>query len=235
MRKIQLWGMLLLSAAFLFSSCAKKQDDGKVAFIDREVDVKSFLTGFPYSTWGFYLSDDATKLYYLRNDEPSPLVMLDLTKSTDISQGDVISSDDWSKKNFWNPSWNEKDGFLYWMGDQRNDEKIDLYRMDPKTGETTCFTDVPYIYGWSFNDAKDKAFYVARIDQVGDDHVDEFHILDLKTLEDKTVCTDRPDFRMTWTEIASSPDDSGCLLTVLKNVNRTFTNIAYLDYATGEY
>ena len=235
MRKIQLWGMLLLSAAFLFSSCAKKQDDGKVAFIDREVDVKSFLTGFPYSTWGFYLSDDATKLYYLRNDEPSPLVMLDLTKSTDISQGDVISSDDWSKKNFWSPSWNEKDGFLYWMGDQRNDEKIDLYRMDPKTGETTCFTDVPYIYGWSFNDAKDKAFYVARIDQVGDDHVDEFHILDLKTLEDKTVCTDRPDFRMTWTEIASSPDDSGCLLTVLKNVNRTFTNIAYLDYATGEY
>ena len=235
MRKFQLWGMLLLSAAFLFSSCAKKQDDGKVAFIDREVDVKSFLTGFPYSTWGFYLSDDATKLYYLRNDEPSPLVMLDLTKSTDISQGDIISSDDWSKKNFWNPSWNEKDGFLYWMGDQRNDEKIDLYRMDPKTGETTCFTDVPYIYGWSFNDAKDKAFYVARIDQVGDDHVDEFHILDLKTLEDKTVCTDRPDFRMTWTEIASSPDDSGCLLTVLKNVNRTYTNIAYLDYATGEY
>ena len=105
--------------------------------------MKSFLTGFPYSTWGFYLSDDATKLYYLRNDEPSPLVMLDLTKSTDISQGDVISSDDWSKKNFWSPSWNEKDGFLYWMGDQRNDEKIDLYRMDPKTGETTCFRGRP--------------------------------------------------------------------------------------------
>ena len=104
MRKFQLWGMLLLSAAFLFSFCAKQQDDGKVAFIDREVDVKSFLTGFPYTTWGFYLSDDATKLYYLRNDEPSPLVMLDLTKSTDISQGDIISSDDWSKKNLWSPS-----------------------------------------------------------------------------------------------------------------------------------
>ena len=234
MRRSLKMGMLLLLAAFSFISCTKQQKEG-VPFVDRTVDVKSFLTGFPYTTWGFYLSDDATKLYYLRNDEPSPLVMLDLAKSTDISQGDIISTDDWSKKNFWHPSYNDKDGFLYWMGDQANDEKIDLYRMDPKTGETTCFTDVPYIYGWSFNDAKDKAFYVARIAQQGDDHTDEFHILDLKTLEDRNVCTDRPDFRMTWTEIASSPDDSGCLLTVLKNVNRTYTNIAYLDYKTGKY
>ena len=235
MRRFLSQGMLLLMAAFLFFSCAKQPKEGSVHFVDRDVDVKSFLTGFPYTTWGFYLSDDATKLYYLRNDEPSPLVMLDLNKCTDIDKGDIISTDDWSKKNFWHPSYNEKDGYLYWMGDQANDEKIDLYRMDPATGETTCFTDVPYIYGWSFNDAKDKAFYVARIAQQGDDHTDEFHILDLKTLEDKTVCTDRPDFRMTWTEVSSSPDDSGCMLTVLKNVNRTYTNIAYLDYAAGVY
>ena len=235
MRRFLSQGMLLLMAAFLFFSCAKQPKEGSVHFVDRDVDVKSFLTGFPYTTWGFYLSDDATKLYYLRNDEPSPLVMLDLDECTDIDKGRVISNDDWSKKNFWHPSYNDKDGFLYWMGDQANDEKIDLYRMDPITGETTCFTDVPYIYGWSFNDAKDKAFYVARIAQQGDDHTDEFHILDLKTLEDKTVCTDRPDFRMTWTEVSSSPDDSGCMLTVLKNVNRTYTNIAYLDYATGKY
>ena len=235
MRRFLSQGMLLLMAAFLFFSCAKQPKEGSVHFVDRDVDVKSFLTGFPYTTWGFYLSDDATKLYYLRNDEPSPLVMLDLDECTDIDKGRVISNDDWSKKNFWHPSYNDKDGFLYWMGDQANDEKIDLYRMDPITGETTCFTDVPYIYGWSFNDAKDKAFYVARIAQQGDDHTDEFHILDLKTLEDKTVCTDRPDFRMTWTEVSSSPDDSGCMLTVLKNVNRTYTNIAYLDYKTGAY
>ena len=234
MRRMLYTGMLLLTAAFLFLSCGQEKK-GTVHFIDRDVDVESFLTGFPYSTWGFYLSDDGTKMYYLRNGETGQLVLLDLDECTDISQGKVISDDDWSRKNFWHPSYSEKDGCLYWMGDQANDEKIDLYRMNVETGETTCFTDVPYIYGWSFNDAKDKAFYVARIAQDGDDHTDEFHILDLKTLEDRTVCTDRPDFRMTWTEIASSPDDSGCLLTVLKNVNRTYTNMAYLDYATGEY
>ena len=227
-------GMLLLAAAFLFVSCQSK-DSGKVHFIDRDVDVMSFLEGFPYSTYGFYLSKDASRLFYVRQADGNPLMMLNLAESADIGEGRVISAEDWASRNLWSPSYNEKDGYLYWMGDMANDEKIDLYRMDLSTGEKTCFTDVPYIYGWSFNDAKDKAFYVARVSQDGDDHTDEFHILDLKTLEDRTVCTDRPDFRMTWTDVASSPDDSGCLLTVLKNVNRTYTNMAYLDYATGEY
>ena len=234
MKVRSIMGMLLLSAAFLFS-CKSSSDEGKVPFIDREVDVMSFLEGFPYSTYGFYLSKDASRLFYVRQADGNPLMMLTLAESTDIGEGKVISAEDWASRNLWSPSYNDRDGYLYWMGDLSNDEKIDLYRMDPETGEKVCFTDVPYIYGWSFNDAKDKAFYVARISQDGDDHTDEFHILDLKTLEDRTVCTDRPDFRMTWTEVASSPDDSGCIITVLKNVNRTYTNMAYLDYATGEY
>ena len=236
MRRMLYTGMLLLTAAFLVFSCKQdKTDGGKVAFIDREVDVESFLTGFPYSTYGFHLSQDASRLFYVRNTDGNPLLMLTLAESTDISEGKVISTDNWAEKNLWNPAYNEKDGCLYWMGDQANDEKIDLYRMDPETGETRCFTDVPYIYGWSFNDAKDKIAYIARVSQDGDDHTDEFRILDLKNLDDKLICKDKKDFRMTWSDVSFSPDDTGCLLTVLKNVNRTYTNIAYLDFKTGEY
>ena len=227
-------GMLLLVAAFLFVSCQPK-DSGKVHFIDRDVDVLSFLEGFPYSTYGFYLSEDATKLFYVRQADGNPLMMLDLAESTDIGKGEVISDEDWASRNFWSPDFNEKDGYLYWMGDKSNDEKIDLYRMDPETGETECFTDVPYIYGWSFNDDKSLIAYVARISQDGDDHSDEFRILNVKTLEDRLICEDKPDFRMTWSGFSLSPDNTGCILTVLKNVNRTYTNMAYLDFATGEY
>ena len=223
--------MLLLTAAF---SCSRKED-GNVDFLGRSVPVQSFLEGFPYSTWGFYLSDDASKLFYVRQTGGNPLLMLDLAERTDIEGGAVISTENWAEKNFWNPEWNERDSMLYWIGDQRNDEKIDLYRMDPATGKTECFTDVPYIYGWSFNDDKTLAAYVARISQTENDHVDEFHVLDVVTGEDRLICTDNPDFRMTWTEISMSPDNSGAMLTVLKNANRTFTNIAYLDFATGEY
>lgn len=223
--------MLLLSAAF---SCSHKSE-GTVEFLGRDVPVQSFLEGFPYSTWGFYLSDDATKLTYVRNTDGNPLLMLDLTKSTDIGKGEVISAEDWSLRNFWHPAWNEKDNCLYWMGDKANDEKIDLYRMDVATGETTCFTDVPYIYGWSFNQDKTLAAYVARISQTENDHVDEFHVLNPATGDDLLICTDNPDFRMTWTEIAFSPDNGGAVLTVLKNADRTHTNMAYLDFASGEY
>ena len=231
MRKVIIWGMLLVSAAF---SCSRKED-GNVDFLGRSVPVQSFLEGFPYSTWGFYLSDNASKLFYVRQTGGNPLLMLDLDERTDIEGGTVISTENWAEKNFWNPEWNERDSMLYWIGDQRNDEKIDLYRMDPATGKTECFTDVPYIYGWSFNDDKTLAAYVARISQTENDHVDEFHVLDVVTGEDRLICTDSPDFRMTWTEIAMSPDNSGAMLTVLKNANRTYTNIAYLDFATGEY
>ena len=131
MRRFFVTGMLLLSAAFLFNACAPEQDAGKVRFLDREVDVQSFLEGFPYSTYGFHLSQDASRLIYVRNTDGNPLLMLDLSESTDIAEGKVISADNWAEKNFWSPEYNEKDGKLYWMGDQANDEKIDLYRMDP--------------------------------------------------------------------------------------------------------
>ena len=235
MKRLFTTGMLLLSAAFLFNACAPKQDAGKVQFLDREVDVASFLTGFPYSTYGFHLSQDASRLIYVRNTDGNPLLMLDLSESTDIAEGKVISTEDWSKRNFWHPHWNEKDGKLYWMGDQANDEKIDLYRMDPQTGETECFTDVPYIYGWGFNDDKTLAGYIARVSQTENDHVDEFHVLDVVSGENRLVCTDSPDFRMTWSEVSFSPDNSGAMITVLKEVNRTYTNVAYLDFATGKY
>ncbi len=235
MKRLFTIGMLLLSAAFLFNACAPRQDAGKVQFLDREVDVASFLTGFPYSTYGFHLSQDGSRLIYVRNTDGNPLLMLDLSESTDIAEGKVISAEDWSKRNFWHPHWNEKDGKLYWMGDQANDEKIDLYRMDPRTGETECFTDVPYIYGWGFNDDKTLAGYIARVSQTENDHVDEFHVLDVVSGENRLVCTDSPDFRMTWSEVSFSPDNSGAMITVLKEVNRTYTNVAYLDFATGKY
>ena len=224
-------GVLLVSAAF---SCSPSRE-GVVHFLDRDVDVASFLEGFPYSTYGFHLSEDATRLFYVRQSGGNPLLMLDLRESTDLERGKVIEDGDWSARNLWHPHWNGKDSCLYWVGDQANDEKLDLYRLDVATGETTRFTDVPYIYGWSFNDDRTLAGYIARISQTENDHVDEFHVLDLVTGKDSLVCTDRPDFRMTWSEVSFSPDNTGAMITVLREVNRSYTNLAYLDFASGEY
>ena len=121
---------------------------------------------------------------------------------------------------------------LYWIGDERNDEIINLYRLNIETGEIEKLTDVPYIYGWSFNAGKTKVAYIARLAQ-NENRLDELHILDLETLEDTLVYTDEADFRMTWSEVSFSPDEKSVILTVLKDADRTYTNAACIDLEKG--
>lgn len=226
-----LLGVLL--SALLAISCQQTGDnDGIVKFRGRDVDVKSFLTQFPYSPYGIKMSDDASKLFYLRSDKTSELLMLDLSVSNDLDQGKVISSEDFSKKSFWRHAYNDTDGMLYWIGDERNDEIINLYRLNIETGEIEVLTDVPYIYGWAFNADKTKIAYVARLAQ-NEDRLDELRIIDLQTLEDKLIYTDKPDFRMTWTDISFSPDEKNVILSVLKEADRTYTNAACIDLEKG--
>jgi len=223
----------VLTTALLAISCQQTgEKDGIVKFHGRDVDVKSFLTQFPYSPYGIKMSDDATKLFYLRSGKTSELLMLDLSTDSDLDQGKVISSEDFSKKSFWSHEYNETDGMLYWIGDEKNDEIINLYRLKIETGEIEVLTDVPYIYGWAFNADKTKIAYVARLAQ-NENRLDELHILDLQTLEDKLVYTDKPDFRMSWTDISFSPDEKSVILSVLKEADRTYTNAACIDLEKG--
>jgi dipeptidyl aminopeptidase/acylaminoacyl peptidase len=226
-----LLGVLL--AALLAISCKQTgENDEIVKFRGRDVYVKSFLTQFPYSPYGIKMSDDASKLFYLRSGKTSELVMLDLSTGSNLDQGKVISSEDFSKKSFWSHEYNETDGMLYWIGDERNDEIINLYRLNIETGEIEKLTDVPYIYGWSFNAGKTKVAYIARLAQ-NENRLDELHILDLETLEDTLVYTDEADFRMTWSEVSFSPDEKSVILTVLKDADRTYTNAACIDLEKG--
>ena len=179
---------VLLSALLAISCQPAGDNDGIVKFSGRDIDVKSFLTQFPYSPYGIKMSDDATKLFYLRSGKTNELLMLDLSTGSDLDQGKVISSEDFSKKTFWSHEYNETDGRLYWIGDERNDEIINLYRLNIETGEIEKLTDVPYIYGWAFNADKTKIAYIARLAQ-NENRLDELHILDLQTLEDKLVYT----------------------------------------------
>ena len=135
--------------------------DEIVKFRGRDVYVKSFLTQFPYSPYGIKMSDDASKLFYLRSGKTSELVMLDLSTGSNLDQGKVISSEDFSKKSFWSHEYNETDGMLYWIGDERNDEIINLYRLNIETGEIENLLDVS-IYGWSFNAGYTKVTIKAR-------------------------------------------------------------------------
>ncbi len=224
---------LLIAGALLcvlpLSSCRQNQAEGIVHFQDRKINIKAFLTDFPYQPYSFSLSEDCSKLFYLKTDTVNSLLMLDLTSENNLDAGVCLSDIDFSKRNFWNHRYNTADSCLYWIGDEKNDEIINIWRLNLQTGAAEKLTDVPYIYGWGFNPAGTKIAYVARLGQ-NESRLDELRILDLLTLKETVVYCDTPAFRMTWTEIAWQPDEKGVLLSVLKNADRTFSNIGYVNF-----
>lgn len=224
-------GAILLSLTTINCSNNSIQKEGIINFIDRDVDIKSFFTEFPYSPYLIKVSEDGTKLFYIKEGETNSLIMLDLDTEKNLDKGVKISDKDFSKRSFWKHSYNSKDNSLYWIGDETNDEIINLYRLNLDTQEIEKLTDVPYIYGWEFDPSYTKIAYIARLGQK-ENRQDELRLLDLTTLEETIVYRDQPNFRLTWTDISWNPQGDGVLVNILKDADRVYTNAAYIDFKT---
>lgn len=206
--------------------------NSKIKFEGREVEIAPFFENFPYQY--FSMSKDGQKLFFTKTATENRLQWIPLDGQTPLTEGKDAIDANLSTRNAWSPRYNEKDGCMYWIGDERNDEKIDIYRskLEP-LGKPERLTDVPYIYAWDFNPAKDKIAYVSRMGQEAQ-RLDELHILDLKTGADKLICTDKEDFRYTWGSISWRPDGKGLILLALKGQDRQYCNVLYVNTETAQ-
>ncbi|MDR2563083.1 MAG: prolyl oligopeptidase family serine peptidase [Prevotellaceae bacterium] len=223
--------LLLISIAII--ACSTGASDSvatSIPFQGRTVDLKPFLE-FPYSQ--FSVSKDGTKLFFFKTGDENKLQWVDIGKNMDLNKAQDAVNLNFATRNCWSPTYNEKDGFLYWIGDQANDEIINIYRAKLGSDTVEKLTDVPYIYAWSFNPERTKIAYVARLAQ-NENRLDELRILDLATLNDVSLCYDSPLFRFTWGNISWHPKEKGLALVALKEADRTFTNIVYVDLASKE-
>lgn len=222
---------ILACMALLLWGCSGKQsgNDMTIRFEGRSIDIAPYFRDFPYSL--FRISDDGSKLLFFKTGDKQMLQYVDIFDGEDLRNAENVTEADFSKRNCWNADFNAADGMVYWIGDEQNDEIINIYRTIPGTGEPEKLTDVPYIYAWSFSPDGTKIAYVSRMGQ-NENRMDELHILDLKTLEDTLVCKDRPDFRYTWGDVSWQPEGKGLMLLGLKDMNRTYTNVLYVDLAT---
>lgn len=201
-------------------------------FQNRKIDVAPFFDGFPFSQ--FRLSDDGTKLFFLKSGAEARMQWIDLDgKQSPFDGKDAIDAD-LSKRNGWNPNYNAGDKKVYWLGDEHNEERFNIYRCDlDNPGKPERITDVPYVYEWGFNHDKTKIAYVGRMGQ-NENRLDELHVLDLNTMKDQLVGIDNPDYRYTWGSVSWRPDGSGLLLTALKEMDRRFCTVVYVDLATNK-
>lgn len=205
-------------------------------FQGRDIDVKPIFDGFPFLSWSFRLSDDGSKLFFQRmgTGKDSRYQYIEADGSATPLDGKEAIALDPAKCNVWTPDYSPADGYVYWMGDEDNKERFNIYRGSlTNPADYKRLTDVPYVYEYGFNKDKTLLAYVGRMGQ-NEQRRDELHILDLKTLKDTKIGDDTPDYRYTWGAISFRPDGSGVILTALKNMDRRYCTMMYVDLKTNK-
>ncbi len=217
--------VVLLSAIFFFCG---KDSDRLIHFKGRKIDLKPYVEGFPYS--GFNPFYEAEKMYYYKIGDETQLMEISLSDSgIDLAKGRVVSEIDFAKRNVWGIRYRKTEEQLYWNGDEKNDEVLNLYRFDPDTDHLEKLTDVPYVFGWRWGPDQRKIAYIARLG-TKDERKSELRILDLETGKEKTIIQDTPEFRFTWGSPSWQPDAEGVVLSANKNADRTFGNFVYVPF-----
>ena len=154
---------------------------------------------------------------------------VNLSGNLNLSEGKKISEIDYATRNVWEIRYNENDKHLYWTGDESNDEIINLTRLNPADSKVEKLTDVPYIYGYRWNENQDKVAYIARLGNK-EERLGELRLLDLKSLEEIKIIQDTPEMRYTWGSPSWQPESKGIVLPAVKNADPTYGNLVYIDF-----
>ena len=119
---------------------------GVVAFQGRNVDLRAHLEGFPYEPVA--IDPRANQLLVDHTGEHRTLTSVALD-ATDPASGRPIGDTDWDTRSRWSVRWHDASHSWLFLGDTNNDERLNLWRLDPVTGVSTALTDEPYTYGYS--------------------------------------------------------------------------------------
>lgn len=225
----------------VFSSCdnsnnykikeVEKVNPNEINFQGRTINLEPYYEGFPYTEINPIYK--AGKIFYYKLDSTTQLLETNLVKNANFENGNIISDIDFSKRNVWGIKFNNNDSCLYWNGDEKNDEVLNIYKLNPKNKQLKKLTNVPYIFGWSLDSSKSKIAYIARLGDL-DKRLSELRILDLNSGKEKVINQDNKGFRYTWSTPSWQPQNKGIAAGVLKGTDRTFGNIAYVDFKTNK-
>jgi dipeptidyl aminopeptidase/acylaminoacyl peptidase len=117
---------------------------------------------------------------------------------------------------------------LYFLGDERNDERINLFRLDPASGSVRALTDEPYTYGassspdrsrWAVLPRRGDGPYETCLETMAADGSDRQQVL-----------CDTPEAPLTWGSPSWAPDRSGVLVNVDIGGRRDRANVAWVPF-----
>ncbi|MDH3197705.1 MAG: prolyl oligopeptidase family serine peptidase [Candidatus Krumholzibacteria bacterium] len=231
MRSALVRAALAATSLAVLAGAAASKENRLVEFQGRQLDLAPYFEGFPYS--GLQPFYAAGRLYLFHQGETTELRQVGLSGGVDLAKGRAVSDVDFSKRNAWGMRYNPRDKKIYWIGDEKNDEVINLYRLDPGKKTIEVLTGVPYIYGWRWDRDYKRVAYVARVGH-REERLGQLRLLDLESGAEQVVVEDTPEMRFTWGSPSWQEQGFGVVVPALKDADRNHGNLAYVDFRTRE-
>lgn len=228
-RRIAGAALLSAAAALVHPASAQTSSSSTVEFLGRTIDLRPYVQGFPYSGW--YADFDADRLFYFHNTPQGRFLLTQPLRDgrIDPEAGRRVHAIDWSRRNFRGAEYDSIRGEMIVLADERNDEVLNLYRLDPGDGSLEPLTSVPYIYGWDLAHDKQRIGYIARYGRE-EPYRNCLRVLDLRTRQSRDVlCQQGAEHRMVWSSVNWRPGDQGVVLRVNRRGDRNRGNLAYVD------
>lgn len=206
---------------------------GVVAFEGRTIDLRAHLEGYPYVP--ALVVPDAGTLFYDRVGDTQKLLAAPLAPSPDLAIGASVSAIDWSTRTREDLRWHAPSKTLLYLGDEKNDEKVNLWRLDPATGALSALTDEPYLYGYGVSDDGGAIAVLPRRPRDGSATAFRscLDVMGADGTARREVLCDTPAAQLTWAEPAWSPDGRGVLVAVDVDGRRDRSNLAWVSVAPG--
>ena len=217
--------------ALALFSCAKSPSvvpdlDTRASFRDRSIDLSPHLAGYPYAR---FHPDWTAGAVYFTADGPSGTRLRSVawSESPDLSTATDVSTVDWSTRSLWG-FMSHPSGDLFFLGDENNDERINLFRLTPADGAITALSDEPYLYGASLAPSLDRW---ALLPRRGDGPYETcLETMELNGSGRQVVVCDSPAAPLTWSTPSWAPDGRGVLVNVDLEGRRDRSNIAWVPF-----
>lgn len=201
---------------------------GVVRYFDRAVDLAPFLTGFPYTQWMPSLRTG--KLFVLKTGERYELQVLDLADDSirDPIQATKVSDVDWSQRSLWRLHHHAASATLWLHADARNDERMNLWTLNLKSGALEQVTDHDYVYGFGLDDAESQIAYLPRAGEAPP-YRTCLRVLDIASKAAREVVCDTPALTFTWSSPRFSPDGREVFFAAQVDGDRNRTQLVAVD------
>ncbi len=205
---------------------------GVVRFFDRSVDLRPFLAGFPYERW--MPSLETGRLFFLHTGERYTLEMLDISgdQPRALSGAVPISDIDWSRRSLWGLHHVPTRDAVWLHADAGNDERMNLWTLNLRTGSLAQVTDHDYVYGVGFREDDAQLAYLPRSGKTAP-YRSCLHLMDVATLAAREVVCDSPALSFTWSSPRFAPDGKTVLFNAQQDGDRNRVQIVAVDLTAG--